>query len=134
MRDGFTRKLEARDVGDPSFDQWLAGWRATLVVLSGDAAGSEYEIGAPSVTLGRGAEATWSFADDSMSKEHAALEFSGEGIRLRDLGSMNGMRVNGSEVKAADLKNGDRFQLGEYSFQFVLEQRSRSPRTYTIEE
>jgi pSer/pThr/pTyr-binding forkhead associated (FHA) protein len=67
-----------------------------------------------------------------MSKEHAALEFSGGGIRLRDLGSMNGLRVNGGATKVADLKNGDRFQIGEHEFQFVLEQRRRQPRTYVL--
>ena len=134
MRDGFTRKIEAKDVGNPAFTEWLARWHAAVVVLSGDAAGSEHEVDRPIVSLGRGAEAGWKFADDSMSKEHAALEFSGEGIRLRDLGSMNGMKVNGADVKAADLKHGDRFQLGETSFQFVLEERDRAPRTYVVEE
>ena len=134
MRDGFTRKLEASEVARPGFAEWLAKFRAAVVVLSGDAAGTEHEIDVPSVSLGRGPEATWTFEDDSMSKEHAALEFAGEGIRLRDLGSMNGMQVNGADVKAADLKHGDRFQLGQSSFQFVLEERSRSPRTYVVEE
>ena len=134
MRDGFTRKLEASPASSPGFAEWLAGWRATIVVLSGDAAGTEFEIDAPSASLGRGAEATWAMQDDSMSKEHAVLEFSGDGMRLRDLGSMNGMMVNGAEVKAADLKHGDRFQLGESSFQFVLEERSRSPKTYVVED
>ena len=133
MRDGFTRRIETRESADPAFADWLAHWKASVVVLSGAAAGTEYEIDAPSLSLGRGDEATWSFADDSMSKEHAALEFANGGIRLRDLGSMNGCTVNGADVKAADLKNGDRFQLGESSFQFVLEQRARAPRTYVID-
>jgi S-DNA-T family DNA segregation ATPase FtsK/SpoIIIE len=102
-------------------------------VTSGDAAGTEYEIDAPSISIGRGEDATWRFSDDSMSKEHAAIEFANGGIRLRDLGSMNGSTVNGADVKAADLKNGDRFQLGESTFQFVLEQRTRAPRTYVVE-
>jgi pSer/pThr/pTyr-binding forkhead associated (FHA) protein len=67
-----------------------------------------------------------------MSKEHAALEFANGGIRLRDLGSMNGTRLNDSEVRAADLKNGDRIQLGEHAFQFVLEKRAKQPRTYVL--
>ena len=101
MRDGRTRKLEIPHC-DSSFEQWRARWRASVVMLTGDAAGTEYELDAPCVSLGRGPEATWIFADDAMSKEHATLEFAAGRTRLRDLGSMNGSRVNGADVKAAD--------------------------------
>jgi pSer/pThr/pTyr-binding forkhead associated (FHA) protein len=131
MRDGRTRRVEVDDEV-PGFEKFLAHWRACVVVLSGGAEGTEREIEAPSIVIGRGPTSDWMFADETMSKEHAALEFSGGGIRLRDLGSMNGLRVNGSDTKVADLKNGDRFQLGEHEFQFVLEQRRRQPRTYVL--
>jgi len=133
MRDGRTRKLEIPHC-DSSFEQWRARWRASVVMLSGDAAGTEYELDAPCVSLGRGPEATWIFADDAMSKEHATLEFAAGRTRLRDLGSMNGSRVNGADVKAADLKNGDRFELGGLAFQFVLEERPHTPRTYVVDD
>jgi len=133
MRSDSTRRIDTREPADSSFEEWLTSWRASMVMTSGDAAGSEYVIDAPSFSIGRGDDATWSFADDSMSSEHAALEFSGTGIRLRDLGSMNGCRVNGAAVSAADLKHGDRIELGESTFQFLLEERQRVPRTYVIE-
>jgi hypothetical protein len=47
---------------------------------------------------------------------------------------MNGILINGSEAKAADLKNGDRFQLGEHVFQFVLEKRPKRPKTYVLSD
>lgn len=133
MRDGRTRKVEIAE-HDASFEAFLAGWRATVVVVSGPAAGSEYEIEKASISIGRTAPADWTFADDTLSKEHAVLEFVDGAIRLRDLGSMNGTRVNDSEIRSAELKNGDRFQLGEQKFQLVLEQRSRGPKTYVVEE
>ena len=40
----------------------------------------------------------------------------------------------GGELRSADLKNGDRFELGEHEFQFVLEKRQRSPKTYVVED
>ncbi len=131
MRDGRTRKLEVVE-RDESFDAFLSEWRAVVVILSGDAAGTELEINQPNVSMGRGSESHWKFPDDAMSKEHAALEFANGGIRLRDLGSMNGTYLNESEVKAADLKSGDRFQLGQHVFQFVLEKRPKKPRTYVV--
>ena len=131
MRDGRTRKLEVME-HDESFDAFLSKWRAIVVILSGEAAGTEFELNRPNVSIGRGREAHWSFDDDAMSKEHAALEFANGRIRLRDLGSRNGTRLNDSEVRAGDLKNGDRFQLGQHVFQFVLEKRPKQPKTYVI--
>lgn len=133
MRDGRTRKLEVAE-HHQSFEDWVASRKAVVVVLSGDAAGTEYEIRKPNVSMGRSEPSEWVFPDDTMSKEHAALEFVDGSIRLRDLGSMNGITVNGSETKAAELKSGDRFQLGELQFQFVLEDRKRGPKTYVIED
>jgi pSer/pThr/pTyr-binding forkhead associated (FHA) protein len=133
MRNGSTTGIDADDLATTSFEDWLSRWAASIVVTSGGAAGSEYLIDTPSISLGRGDAATWVFDDDSMSSEHAVLEFSGAGIRLRDLGSMNGCRVNGANVQAADLKHADRIELGSSAFQFLLEQRRRAPRTYVIE-
>ncbi len=131
MRDGRTRKLEAVE-RDENFAAFLTKWRAIVVILSGEAAGTELELNQPNVSIGRGDKAHWAFDDDAMSKEHAALEFANGGIRLRDLGSMNGTRLNNSEVKAADLKNGDRFELGQHVFQFVIEKRPKQPKTYVL--
>ncbi|MGI9590606.1 MAG: FHA domain-containing protein [Myxococcota bacterium] len=132
MRDGRTRKLEVTEHQE-SFETFLAGKRAVVVVLSGEAAGTEYEIRKPNLSVGRAEPSDWIFEDDTLSKEHAALEYVEGTIRLRDLGSMNGTLVNGTESKSAELKNGDRFQLGQHQFQFVLEDRRRGPKTYVVE-
>ena len=132
MRDGRTRKLEVSEHHE-SFEAFLANKRAVVVVLSGEAAGTEYEIRQPNLSVGRAEPSDWIFEDDTLSKEHAALEYVEGTIRLRDLGSMNGILVNGAESKSAELKNGDRFQLGQHQFQFVLEDRRRGPKTYVVE-
>lgn len=133
MRDGRTRKVEVEEHQE-SFDAFLASKRAIVVVLSGEAAGTEHEIRKPNLSVGRAEPSDWVFDDDTLSKEHAALEFVDGSIRLRDLGSMNGTLVNGAESKSSVLKNGDRFQLGEQQFQFVLEDRRRGPKTYVVED
>lgn len=133
MRNGSTRRIATDDSAATSFEEWLSRWRATLVVTSGDAAGSEYVLDTPSISIGRGIAATWVFEDESMSSEHAAIEFSGSGMRLRDLGSTNGCWVNGSPMQSADLKHGDRIELGRSAFQILLEERERDPRTYVVE-
>ena len=131
MRDGFTRKLEVGE-RNRGFADFLAAFSPMLVVLSGELAGAEHAIDRPDLSVGRGPGVDLCFEDAAMSREHAAFEFAGGGIRIRDLGSTNGVRVNGAAVPAADLKNGDRIQLGEHHFQFVLEKRRREPRTYVL--
>ena len=131
MRDGRTRKVE-RIERDESFSSYLEEWRGVIVILTGGDAGMEYELDRPNVSLGRGPGVDLEFEDSAMSREHAAVEFVGHGFRVRDLGSMNGMLVNGVDVKAGDLSSGDRFQIGEHVFQLVLEQRKREPRTYVV--
>ena len=131
MRDGRTRKLAAGE-RQPEFTRFLAEFRAVVVVLEGGAAGSEHEIESPRTTLGRGPGVDLAFSDPAMSKQHACLQWAGGGLRLGDLGSTNGVRVNGAAVQVAELKHGDRFQLGEHVFQLVLERRRREPRAYLL--
>ena len=131
MDDGNTRKIQCRG-GKGPVTEFLDTLRATLIQVSGEGAGSEYELKTDRVTLGRGPNADITFDDTAMSREHAALELAEEGFRLVDLGSTNGVLVNGVSVPAADLKHGDRFQLGDHIFQYVLEERERSPREFEV--
>jgi len=130
VRDGYTRKLALPQEPSADFVSFQSCWQASVVVRSGQDSGVEYVLEKPQTTLGRGETAALRFDDPSMSSEHAALEFFGSGIRLRDLGSMNGTTLNGSDVKAAELKSGDRFALGAHEFEFVLVARSRKPKTH----
>ena len=131
MRDGSTHKLQ-RSAGNPGFSEFRAAWRAAIVVLSGGVAGSEHPLEQACISLGRGPGSDLTFDDESMSRVHAALEFADGGFRIRDLGSTNGLLLNGGEVEVGDLKNGDRFQLGRHLFQFLLEKRRREPKAYLL--
>ena len=73
-----------------------------------------------------------SIDDEAMSKNHAVFEFSDSSYRIRDLASTNGTLLNGSEIRIAELKHGDRIQMGEHVFQLVLEKRESCPRTYML--
>ena len=132
MRDGYTRKIEREDLGHPDFLKFIAANQASIVVVAGDDAGSEFVIDRAQTTIGRGRSVDVCFQDEALSSEHAAIEFTGDGFRLRDLGSMNGTLLNGGDVKAGDLKHGDRFQLGARTFQFVVTPREKRPRTWEI--
>ncbi len=133
MRDGYTRRLDKAEGDRKTFEEYARRFAASLTLVSGGAEGSEYLIERRELTIGRGPEADLTFDDRTMSREHAVIEFTGTGFRVRDLGSMNGVFLNGSEVKVGDLKSGDRIQVGQHVFQFVLEKSGRSP-TYVLPE
>jgi pSer/pThr/pTyr-binding forkhead associated (FHA) protein len=132
MDDGRTRRVERTATGGGG-QQFLSRYQAAVVMTSGDAAGSEFALEQETVVIGRGPGVDVAFDDSSLSRKHAALELTQDGFRLRDLGSTNGMVVNGSAVDVADLKHGDRFELGTVSFQYVLRERSRT-QTYVLPE
>ncbi len=131
MDDGNTRKIQRRGSKGPGA-AFLANVQVTLVQVSGGAAGSEYSLTQRRLTLGRGPNADLTFDDSAMSRQHAALELTEEGYKLLDLGSTNGVLVNGAPVSEAFLKHGDRFQLGDHEFQYVLDERERSPREFKV--
>lgn len=122
-----TQKMKAvAEPPDP--ERFFAQHRAALLLVSGPSVGGGYTAGEyalewDGVTLGRGPGVDLAVDDSCMSQEHAVLELSHEGFRLRDLGSTNGIVVNGDAVQAWDLKHGDRFELGQHTFEYVQEPR-----------
>ncbi len=133
MQDGLTKKVQ-RQPADTGPGEFLASHRAALVTLSGATAGNEYELEGERTVIGRGPGVDIAFDDRTMSREHAAFEVMDGAMWLRDLGSTNQVLVNGGETLSAELKNGDKIELGEHEFQFVLEGRKRDPKTYRLEE
>lgn len=129
MKDGRTRKVSTRSAQEDGF---LATHEVSIVIASGPMAGSETLIEKSRVTLGRGMDADVVLDDASVSSQHAALELFDGGYRLRDLGSTNGVRVNGAHVNVADLKHGDRFELGSLALRYVVEERESVPPTHVL--
>ena len=120
-----TRKM-VRPEGARDPEQFLAQHRAAISIVSGPEAGSEYTRGEyvlewESASLGRGPGVDFAIDDPNMSRKHAVLELVGNGFQIRDLGSTNGILVNGSLVQIAELKHGDRFELGEHTFEYSVE-------------
>ena len=103
-------------------EDFLKAHRAALTVLSGPAAGSEYELGATRAVIGRSAKVSIRIEDASVSHEHACIELGVAGFGIRDLGSTNGVRVNGARVAGAALEHGDRVHIGSVELQYVVEE------------
>ncbi len=134
MRDGFTRKAERAPARNPSFEEWCSRVQASLCIVAGGAEGTEYPIERARLTVGRGPGVDLCFDDTTMSKEHAIFEFADGGLRVRDLGSMNGIQVNDVETPVRELESGDRVRIGEHVLQLVLDKRERPPKTWVVSE
>ena len=132
MKDGKTRK-RPNAAGAPGVVDFLARYETKLRLASGRGAGAAFRIERERTIVGRGPGVDRAFDDPSMSRQHAAIEFSGRGFRIRDLGSTNGILVNGAAVKTAELHHGDTVEIGEQRFVVVVEERVAEPETYEID-
>jgi pSer/pThr/pTyr-binding forkhead associated (FHA) protein len=122
MRDGRTRKLRSKKITANDIRDFLSRYSAAVVVLSGPAAGQEIVLDRERTILGRGPGVDVEFDDETMSRQHAAIEYANSRFKIRDLGSTNGIKVNDRMVQAGDLEHGDQFTLGALRFQFVIDE------------
>ena len=68
-------------------------------------------------TVGRDPTNLIPLHDQSVSRRHAEIECAGDEVRVRDLDSRNGIRVNGVPRKQAVLQPGDIIEMGVFTFQ-----------------
>lgn len=89
-----------------------------LVVLEGPDAGRTFDLSGDTVVVGRLSTSPVPLADLRVSRRHFELHLTPSGARVVDLGSGNGTRVNGVTVQSADLRDGDRLEVGETVLEF----------------
>ena len=68
------------------------------------------------LVIGRGSDCDLVLDEPEMSRRHAVIENSGDGIYLRDLGSANGTFVNGVQVRDAVLHPDDQIAFDQNRF------------------
>lgn len=98
------------------------------------AAGDEQEfvLEKSTVSLGRGATNDITLTDGKVSRAHARLECSDTGCSLVDLGSANGVRVNGRPVTSALLAAGDVIGMGDSNLRYEIALTQDEPDMFTI--
>ena len=90
--------------------------RAALVLASGQRIDLTEEI----VKIGRHQSCTIVFADSNVSRVHAQLQHDSTGWLIVDLGSTNGVKVNGTKIsKEKSLTDGDELEFGTSTARFV---------------
>jgi len=79
-------------------------------------------LGSQGGVLGRSREADIQVEDANVSRKHAEIRPSGASWTVRDLGSTNGVKVNGRKIQGAQsLKSGDTITIGTARIDFELE-------------
>jgi pSer/pThr/pTyr-binding forkhead associated (FHA) protein len=87
--------------------------RATALV---EVNGTEHPLHPGGTVVGRGTEADIRINDPGVSRKHIEFEVTGTGehlqLRVRDLGSTNGMLVDGHRVASTGLRDGSEVRIG----------------------
>jgi len=82
-----------------------------------------YVLDSARATIGRSRDADCVLRDPNVSRRHAELRRSASGEwTIADLGSTNGVKVNGRRVGSTRLNAGDQVTLGTTTFRFDVEQ------------
>ena len=73
------------------------------------------------ISIGRASDCTIPIKDRFLSRRHAEIRPAAGGWTVADLGSTNGVRLNGRSVRGAQaLQPGDRVELGSTEIVFEL--------------
>lgn len=83
-----------------------------LTCVEGPEEGLALNVVEGSYTIGRGRDNNFVLKDIAASRKHVEIVVGPAGVRVRDLGSGNGTRVNGRGVDETLLENGDRLEVG----------------------
>src|SRR5436305_12231009 len=93
----------------------LDGVSANFIVKGPSGVEKSYPMRQLAVTIGRSDHCDIAVKDSSMSGRHAEIRKSDGEIKVRDLGSANGIYLNGERVEEAELFDGDVLRLGQTS-------------------
>ncbi|MFO0683149.1 MAG: sigma 54-interacting transcriptional regulator [Sandaracinus sp.] len=85
---------------------------AIHVTLVGAASEATHDLGAGPATIGTHAGATLRLDDDAVSRFHVEIAIERGRVRVRDLGSRNGTRLDGVVVRDADAASGSVLSIG----------------------
>lgn len=91
----------------------------TLVAVTTHLAGTEFPITSETSILGRTGENDIKVDHHSISRNHAKVVVKDGQVRMVDLQSKNGIRVNGEFWEESILKSGDIIELGKVQFRYV---------------
>jgi VWFA-related protein len=96
----------------------LKAAKARLSVQKGAQKGKVYPLVGKVVSIGSGPETNIRLMDGAISGKHAGVAIDGDKFEIVDLGSKNGVLVNGKKTPRRFLRNGDIVTLGMTEMKF----------------
>ncbi len=96
-----------------------------IVTLAGRS--SRHDLDDQPLTIGRHPGNRLCLPDDRLSRHHCVVEPEGAFYRVADLGSRNGVKLNGQRIASAYLQSGDLLKLGHTVIQFIGPEPSPPP-------
>jgi hypothetical protein len=121
--DDATRMMPAGDLPQPApppeqvEGQTILVPMAALIAEPGSMPQSEYRLGAVNY-LGRAEDNQVQIMSPEVSRKHAVITAVGSGFELKDLGSQNGVNVNGIRTNLRTLVDGDRVEIAGIALVF----------------
>lgn len=92
----------------------------------------EFDLPRGATILGRSSDCHVTIEDPLVSRHHARIVLEGERAVVYDLGSRNGVKVNGAGVKdPVELKDGDRLRIGTQELVFCRVEAAPNPSAKT---
>jgi len=80
----------------------------------------QYQIESPRFKVGRDGSNNWAINHPTVSRNHFLLSFKDYVYIIKDVGSSNGLEVNGVKINEIQLKHGDHIQVGDISLTFHI--------------
>jgi predicted component of type VI protein secretion system len=101
-------------------ERFLLGLRmpAQLLALTD---GPSIMLDKPILLLGRHAECDIQLNSRKVSRRHCCMAQVNDYLVVRDLGSTNGIRINGKRVLEGQVRAGDELTIGNFRYQFYLD-------------
>jgi len=90
-----------------------------------EVAGVSHSLVSSKTTVGRDSTADIQIGDNGLSRKHLEILWDGSSAVLRDLGSTNGVKVNGIKIDQVVLQNGTAFSAGRTEFLFNVIARAK---------
>lgn len=87
-----------------------------LVQIIDGAFGQRWPFGPDEITLGRSDKSTITLQGGTISRHHVRLWQDQGSISAEDLGSRNGIKINGVRTRSGSLQGGDRLEVGNFAF------------------
>ncbi|GAB3821091.1 hypothetical protein GCM10028799_31800 [Kribbella italica] len=113
-----TERIELAGEGLTAEDEAAVGalpaGSALLIVQRGPNAGSRFLLDVDVVTAGRHPDSDIFLDDVTVSRRHAEFRRDPAGVKVRDVGSLNGTYVNRDRIDEVALAGGDEVQIGKY--------------------